>query len=61
MPILEPDKEGLAYLRLVRAGAMTWGQMVRELGYDPTNSSRRSRSEQGSTRAASCSTATRAR
>lgn len=36
MPILEPDKEGLAYLRLVRIGAMTWGQMVRELGYDPT-------------------------
>ncbi len=35
MPILEPDKEGLAYLRLVRVGAMTWQQMVRELGYDP--------------------------
>lgn len=36
MPILEPDKEGLAYQRLVRIGAMTWAQMVRELGYDPT-------------------------
>jgi capsid protein len=36
MPILEPDKEGLAYQRLVRIGAMTWPQMVRELGYDPT-------------------------
>lgn len=35
MPILEPDREGLAYQRLVRTGAMTWGQMVRELGYDP--------------------------
>ncbi len=35
MPILEPDKEGLAYLRLIRIGAMTWPQMVRELGYDP--------------------------
>jgi hypothetical protein len=35
MPILEPDKEGLAYLRLVRIGAMTWSQMVRELGRDP--------------------------
>lgn len=35
MPILEPDKEGLAYQRLVRIGAMTWGQMVRELGEDP--------------------------
>jgi lambda family phage portal protein len=35
MPILEPDKEGLAYQRLVRNGAMTWAQMVRELGEDP--------------------------
>lgn len=37
MPILEPDKEGLAYQRLVRIGAMTWGQMIRELGEDPTS------------------------
>lgn len=37
MPVLEPDREGLAYLRLVRIGAMTWQQMVRELGYDPTD------------------------
>jgi lambda family phage portal protein len=36
MPILEPDKEGLAYQRLVRIGAMTWPQMIRELGEDPT-------------------------
>jgi lambda family phage portal protein len=35
MPILEPDKEGLAYQRLVRIGAMTWPQMIRELGEDP--------------------------
>lgn len=35
MPILEPDKEGLAYQRLIRIGAMTWSQMVRELGEDP--------------------------
>ena len=35
MPILEPDKEGLAYQRLVRIGAVTWAQMVRELGRDP--------------------------
>lgn len=35
MPILEPDKEGLAYQRLIRIGAMTWPQMVRELGEDP--------------------------
>lgn len=33
--MLEPDKEGLAYQRLVRAGAMTIPQMLRELGYDP--------------------------
>lgn len=36
MAILEPDKEGLAYQRLVRIGAMTWQQMIRELGQDPT-------------------------
>lgn len=37
MPILEPDKEGLAYQRLLRIGAMTWPQMIRELGYDPVS------------------------
>lgn len=36
MPILEPDKEGLAWQRLIRIGARTWPQMVRELGYDPS-------------------------
>jgi capsid protein len=35
MSILEPDKEALAYQRMIRAGLMTWGQAVRELGYDP--------------------------
>jgi lambda family phage portal protein len=35
MPMLEPDKEGLAYMRLQRIGAITWDQMVRSLGYDP--------------------------
>jgi lambda family phage portal protein len=35
MPMLEPDKEGLAYQRLVRNGFMTWAQAVHELGYDP--------------------------
>lgn len=35
MPILEPDKEGLAYQRLLRIGAITWPQMIRELGQDP--------------------------
>lgn len=36
MPILEPDKEGLAYQRMIRTGLMTWEQAVRELGEDPT-------------------------
>lgn len=36
MPILEPDREGLAYQRLVRIGGMTWAQMVSELGEDPS-------------------------
>lgn len=35
MPILEPDKEGLAWQRLLRIGARTWPQMVQEMGYDP--------------------------
>jgi lambda family phage portal protein len=35
MPMIEPDKEGLAYQRLVRTGVMTYSQMVREQGGDP--------------------------
>lgn len=35
IPMLDPDKEGLAYQRLVRSGAMTLFGMIRELGYDP--------------------------
>jgi lambda family phage portal protein len=35
MPMIEPDKEGLAYMRLVRSGAMTLDEMVRQLGFDP--------------------------
>jgi lambda family phage portal protein len=35
MPILEPDKEGLAYQRLVRNGFMTWKQVISERGEDP--------------------------
>ncbi len=35
MPILEPDKIGLAYQRMIRNGLMTWPQAVRELGEDP--------------------------
>lgn len=35
MPILEPDKEGLALQRLVRGGFLTWPQAIRQLGEDP--------------------------
>jgi lambda family phage portal protein len=35
MPMLEPDREGLALQRLVRTGAMTPDEMVRERGFDP--------------------------
>jgi capsid protein len=35
MPMIEPDKEGLAYMRNIRIGAITWPEMVRERGYDP--------------------------
>ena len=35
MPMLEPEKEGLAYQRLIRSGAMTVFQMIRERGGDP--------------------------
>lgn len=35
LAMIEPDKEGLAYQRLVRVGAMTPDEMVREQGGDP--------------------------
>lgn len=35
MPMIEPDKEGLAAQRLVRAGVMTPSEMVRQQGGDP--------------------------
>lgn len=35
MPMIDPEKEGLALSRLVRAGAKTHDEMVREQGYDP--------------------------
>lgn len=35
MPMIEPDKEGLAYSRLVRNGVMTPSEVVREQGGDP--------------------------
>jgi lambda family phage portal protein len=34
-PMIEPDKEGLAIMRNVRAGIQTWSDAVRERGYDP--------------------------
>lgn len=36
MAMIEPDKEGLAYTRLIRSGVMTLSQAVRERGEDPT-------------------------
>lgn len=35
MAMIEPDKEGLALMRLVRTGAMTPDEMLRERGHDP--------------------------
>lgn len=35
MAMIEPDKEGLAYARNIRAGIMTLPEALRELGYDP--------------------------
>ncbi len=35
MPMLSPEKEGLAYTRLIRSGVITYAQAVRERGEDP--------------------------
>lgn len=35
MPMVEPDKEGLAMMRNVRAGIQTLDDAIRERGYDP--------------------------
>ena len=35
MPMIEPDKEGLAYQRNVRTGIMSLSEAIRERGYDP--------------------------
>ncbi len=35
MPMISPEKEGLAYQRLVRNGVMTLPQVIREQGEDP--------------------------
>ncbi|MBN2204299.1 MAG: phage portal protein [Thermoleophilia bacterium] len=35
MPMIEPDKEGLAYQRNVRSGLMSLSEAIRERGYDP--------------------------
>lgn len=37
MPMIEPDKEGLAYQRNVRSGIMTLSEAIRERGYDPVD------------------------
>jgi capsid protein len=37
MPMLEPDREGLAYTRLIRAGLMTQSEAIREQGHDPAS------------------------
>ena len=35
MPMIEPDKEGLAIMRNVRSGIQTLGEAIRERGFDP--------------------------
>lgn len=35
MPMIEPDKEGLAYQRNIRSGIQTLSEAIRERGYDP--------------------------
>lgn len=35
MPMIEPDKEGLAYQRNIRASIMSLSEAIRERGYDP--------------------------
>jgi lambda family phage portal protein len=35
MPMIEPDKEGLAYQRNIRTGIMSLSEALRERGYDP--------------------------
>lgn len=35
MPMIEPDKEGLAFQRNIRSGIQTLSEAIRERGYDP--------------------------
>jgi capsid protein len=35
LPMIEPDREGLAYMRNIRAGIMTQSEAIRERGYNP--------------------------
>jgi len=35
IPMIEPDREGLAYQRNIRTGIMTLSEAIRERGYDP--------------------------
>jgi capsid protein len=34
-PMIDPDKEGLAYQRLIRSGLSSLSEVLRERGYDP--------------------------
>lgn len=34
-PMIDPVNEGLAFSRIIRTGAQTWSESVRERGYDP--------------------------
>jgi lambda family phage portal protein len=35
LPMIDPAQEGLALQRLLRIGALTWPEMIRQLGWDP--------------------------
>ncbi len=35
MPMIEPDKEALAYQRAIRSHLISWSEALRERGYDP--------------------------
>jgi lambda family phage portal protein len=35
VPYIDPEKEGIAFIRNIRGGAQSWSESVRERGYDP--------------------------
>jgi capsid protein len=60
MPMIEPDKEALAYQRRIRSGLCSWSDAVRELGYDPDALLQEIAADnKNSTTSGSCSTPTR--